>query len=137
MDPRVKYGLTPYALDVFVERATVTNITHFLDPAKPDRYVLISVDPAGGGFLSEEAFIIWLISQGAFALLSGRTVKGHKAGYAFSTVPLMFVVSLLETIRQVQQALRELHVNAAVPGDFQMPKVIVLIEKNYAYGAAV
>ena len=137
VDPRIKYGLTPFAMDAFIERAKVTNLSHFLDPTKPDRYVLISVDPAGGGFLSEEAFIIWIISQGAFALLSGRTVRGHKAGYAFSTVPLMFVVSLLETIRQVQKALRQLHANASIPGEFQMPKVIVLIETDYAYGAAV
>ena len=139
VQPAVGWGVSEETMKGFIKNATVKDMSPYLDCTKDDRYVLISVDPAGGGFLSEEAFVIWLVAQDKFALFSGRSVKGHKATYTFSTVPLMFVVSLLETIQQVQQALMKLHSKSAqqMTTVFKMPEVVVLLETNYAYGAAV
>lgn len=115
------------------------DLKQFLSSTTKSRYVVISVDPAGGGQQSEEAFVVWLVHSDKFALFSGRLVKGHKQGYSFSTIPLMFVVSLLETIRSTRQALRDKQHSIASlrTTPFVMPTVVVLIETNYAYGAAV
>lgn len=88
----------------------IKDIREFLSPEEGDsRYVVVSVDPAGGGFQSQEAFVVWLVNNRRFALFSGRTIRGHKRGYSFATIPLIFIVSLLETIKNTQDALRALH----------------------------
>ena len=95
--------------------------------------------------MSEEAFVVWLVTGDQFALFSGRSVKGHKKGYSFSTIPLVFVASLLETIRQVKTALKALHKGTHTDafghvhdlGAFVMPDVVIVMETNFAYGASV
>ena len=73
------FGINAHDLKALRAVAEVKNLYDFMDPKHP-RYVLISVDPAGGGHLSEEAFVVWLISSNRFALLSGRTVQGNRPG---------------------------------------------------------
>ena len=43
----------------------------YVDPGNPDRYVVVSVDPGGGGVLSDEAFVVFLVAGNDFGLLSG------------------------------------------------------------------
>ena len=136
VNPANAFGVELSHIERFKKQAIMTFTSMFLT-GNADRYVLISVDPAGGGYLSEEAFVIWLIVNDTYALFSGRTVKGHKPGYSYSTVPLMFVVSLLQTIGHAQMSLSELHQFHKLPGTFHMPEVIILLETNFAYGAAV
>ena len=89
---------------------SIKDVKEFLSPQDDDsRYVVVSVDPAGGGFQSQEAFVVWLVNNRRFALFSGRTIRGHKRGYSFATIPLIFIASLLETIKNTQDALRSLH----------------------------
>lgn len=109
----------------------------FLDPSAA-RYVVVSVDPAGGGTLSDEVFIVFLVADDQFGLLSGRAVPSHNQKYGYSMVPLVFVLSLLYTLKSVRELLRTAHRKAKmVDQAFRMPPVIVLIENNFAYGAAV
>lgn len=61
----------------------------------------------------------------------GRTIHGHHRSYPFSTVPLVFVLSLLETVRTVKRLLQTIEPN------FPMPPVLVVMETNFAYGATV
>lgn len=106
---------------------------HFLnlEPNGADRYLVVAVDPAGGGMLSEEAFTVFLVCGARFALVTGRTIQGHHRSYPYSTIPLVFVLSLLETVRTVKYLLRR--EDAA----FVMPPVLVVMENNFAYGATV
>ena len=136
VNPANAFGVELSHIERFKKQAIMTFTSMFLT-GDADRYVLISVDPAGGGYLSEEAFVIWLIVNDTYALFSGRTVKGHKPGYSYSTVPLMFVVSLLQTIGHAQMSLSELHQFHKLPGTFHMPEVIILLETSFVYGAAV
>lgn len=102
-----------------------------------DRYVVISIDPAGGGALSDEVFVVFLVADDQFGLLTARVIPGHNTKYGFSLVPLVFVLSLLRTVREVRQLLRDAHDAAGLPAaDFRMPPVVVVIENNFAYGAA-
>jgi hypothetical protein len=108
----------------------------FLDPAR-QRYVVISVDPAGGGALSDEAMAIFLVADDQFGLLSGRVVPSSNNRYGMAMVPLVFVLSLLHTVREVHAWLKTAHTAAGhPPATFQLPPFLVLIENNYAYGAA-
>ena len=137
VNPASAFGVDRTTIESFKKRVITSFKSTFLDTKAVDRYVLISVDPAGGGYLSEEAFVIWLIVNDTYTLFSGRTVKGHKPGYTYSTVPLMFVVSLLETIARIKTSLSDLHRHYKLSGAFHMPEVIILLETNFAYGAAV
>ena len=70
-------------------------------------------------------------------MLTARTVAGHSARYGFSMIPLVFVASLLQTVRAVRKLLESCHSAAGfAPGSFRLPPVLVLIENNFAYGAA-
>lgn len=158
-DLAATFGVDDARLRSYRRRASLnlcTDDTAFLDPTDPDRYVVVSVDPAGGGELSDEAFVVFLVAGSRIGLLTGRSVPGHNARYGFSMIPLVFVVALLvfprigvvrsdgadawerlHTVRNVQHLLREAHGRCrheAAP--FRMPPVIVLIENNFAYGAA-
>lgn len=96
-----------------------------------DRYVVIAVDTAGGGRQSDEAFAIFLVGGSEFALFTGRIAAGHDVRVPFSTVPLVFVLSLMETIRALHRML------AAQGFGGPLPPVLVVVESNYAYGAAL
>lgn len=50
-----------------------------------DTYVVVSIDPAGGGTLSEEAFVAFLVDGAKFGLLTARLVPGHNERYGFSS----------------------------------------------------
>lgn len=112
-----------------------TRLSPFLDPANPNRYIVVSVDPAGGGVLSDEAFIVFMVADTEFGLLTGRLVPGHSGRYGFAMIPLVFVVALLKTIRGVVRMLREAydasvyvsHVRRQgdVPPPFVVPPVLV------------
>ena len=92
-------------------------------------YVVISIDPAGGGTLSEEAFVVFLVNGGTFGLLTARLIPGHNERYGFSAcgdcitynhrvpmVPLVFVLALRRTILAVRQLL-ENEWRHLLPGD--------------------
>ena len=86
---------------------------------------------------------MWLVAGEHFALLSGLTVPGHRRSLPFSTVPLVFVLALLKLIGRVLDALRRTF-ERTQPTDeygnrlpFVTPPVLVVMETNYAYGAAV
>ena len=135
-DNSTTFGLTPNVLDRFCRRAA-----HVLGPGSPfvdsrneDRYVLVAVDPAAGGVLSDEAFIVFLVAGTEFGLLTGRIVPGHSGRYGFAMIPLVFVVALLQTVRATVRLLRAAHTGDA---PFVMPPVLVLVENNFAYGASV
>lgn len=150
------FGLTEDAFRAFCQRARsdlladdpdTRNISPFLDPRSTDRYVVVSVDPAGGGALSDEAFLVFLVAEGRYGLLTGRIVPGHTGRYGFSMIPLVFVAALLQTIRGVRTLLAEAYARTnfaqrggggggGAPLPFAMPPVLVLIENNFAYGAA-
>lgn len=81
----------------------------FLDRDSPrSRYIVIAVDPAGGGKLSEEAFVVFLVSSNRMVLLGGRVVTGARMGSKFNTIPLRFVLALLQTIKDVKLELPRL-----------------------------
>ena len=127
-------------------------ISPFLDPANTNRYIVISVDPAGGyegclkcpsasGALSDEAFIVFMIANHQYGLLTGRIVSGHNAKYGFSMIPLVFAVALLHTVRGVVRQLRDTYQRSNYGRGsgapvFVVPPVIVLVENNFAYGAS-
>jgi hypothetical protein len=109
----------------------------YLNPAAA-RYVVVAVDTAAGGEHSDEAFVVFLVSGAHFGLLSARIVVGHDRRYAFSTIPLVFVLALLETIRTTRRMLRAAHERSAYRRHaFRFPPVLVVLETNFAYGAAV
>ena len=127
-----EFAVNPAALEQFVRSVNVTDKRSFLTgQGSTARYVVVAVDPAGGGEASEEAFVVFFVSGARFALLTARAIHGHHPAYPFSTVPLVFVIALLETVRSVKLLLQ-----AAIPG-FTMPPVLVVMETNFAYGAAV
>ena len=66
------YRVTPEALKTYARAATIAP-DEFLNPEDPDRYIVVSVDPAAGGILSEEALVVFLVAGARFALLTGRT----------------------------------------------------------------
>ena len=149
-DNAAHFGLRWEDLHAFVRHSarSVTDFGFFDDDQAADRFVIVSVDPAGGGVLSEEAFVVFLVCGGRFGLLTGRMVPGHNQRYGFSMVPLVFVLSLLHTVNAVKGRLEHLHRAALRDGNarrrrgrrlapaFTMPPVLVLIENNFAYGAA-
>ena len=50
---------------------------------------------------------------------------------------MVFVLSLLHTVRSVERLLRDAHARSPhAERPFALPPVIVLIENNFAYGAA-
>lgn len=109
----------------------------FLDP-DADRYVVVSVDPAGGGALSDEVFVVFLIANDQFGLLAGRVAVGQSKRYGFSLIPLSFILALVRTLRSVRAWLQAAHGRSGRPPDaFRMPTVLVVIENNFAYGAAM
>lgn len=109
----------------------------FLDPAR-QRFVVVSIDPAGGGKSSDEVFVVFLVSEGEFGLLTGRIVSGHNQRYPYSMVPLVFILALLKLLRDVRALLQEAHGRWLLRRTpFVMPPIIVLIENNFAYGAAI
>ena len=121
------------ALRRYMEKAQVQPGT-LLDPGVA-RYVVISVDPAGGGSHSKEAFIVWLVAGNHYALLTGRTASGHRRSLPFTTIPMAFVLALMRTIRDVRASLMASLGDGT--GSFTMPPVLIVMETNYAYGAAV
>ena len=81
---------------------------------------------------------MFLVAGERYGLLSARIAAGHDRRYAFSTIPLVYVLALLETVRAVRRVMRAAHERsafAAVP--FVLPPVLVVLETNFAYGAAV
>lgn len=136
----LEFKMTPDVLDAFVANNTVDLERHsdFLDPDKR-RYLVVSIDPAGGGEESEEAFIVFLCVGSTMGLLGGRVVNGRKPNHHFSTIPLSFVLALLDTVRMAQQTLQTAHARSkfAAAKGFVMPTVLVVLETNFAYGAAV
>jgi phage gpG-like protein len=118
------------------DRAPVPDRCPFLQNQE-DRYLVVSIDPAGGGVLSDEVLVVFLIADEQFGLLTARIVPGHHRRYAFSMVPLVFVLSLIRTLVDVKRLLQKAHTKAGLPDDqFRLPPVIVLVENNFAYGAA-
>lgn len=102
--------------------------------ADGDRYIVVAVDTAGGGRRSDEAFAVFLVVGDEFALLSARLAAGHDRRIPFSTVPLVFVLSLMQTVRAVRRMLAaDLPPTAALDA---VP-VLVVVESNFAYGAAL
>lgn len=154
-DNSTAFGLTEDVFADFCRRARcdlraddsdVRGLSPFLDPTNRDRYVVVSVDPAGGGALSDEAFLVFMVTARRFGLLTGRIVAGHTGRYGFSMIPLVFVAALLQTIRGVNALLQQAYRRSAYAhrltqrGEslppFIMPTVLVLIENNFAYGAS-
>lgn len=138
-DPAVEFGVSPEVVDTFTRRAAhmLANDSPYLDPARA-RYVVMSVDPAGGGARSDEAFVVFLVAGNRFGLLTARVVAGHDPAYAFSTVPLAFVLSVLYTLREVRQILYRAHAASVFAAQaFRMPPVLLVVENNFGYGAAV
>jgi hypothetical protein len=119
------FGVTLGSLSTFVSRASQSPAAFFASPGR--RYIVVAVDPAAGGVASEEVFAVFAVCGDKMALLTMRKVRGHDVRYDMATLPLVFVVSLLETIRAVRDML------SLVP----TPPFLVVIENNFAYGAAV
>lgn len=123
---------------VSTEQPTICLFGHiaiFWNPR--DRYVVISVDPAGGGALSDEVFVVFLIADDQCGLLTARVVPGQNEKIGFSMIPLVFIISLLKTIVQVKECLQRAHSKVkwgSVPPIFKMPPVLVLIEPARFHG---
>lgn len=140
---RIWFQLDVSVLQRYADRCAVDPIT-FLDD-RTLRYVVVSVDPAGGGVQSQEAFVVWLVAGDRFALLTGRTASGHRPSIPFTTIPLSFVLALLRLLRDVRSLLlASFHAVGKVDmygnqrtEPFVMPPVLVVMETNFAYGAAV
>ena len=75
VDPANAFGVHLTTIENFKKRAITSFKSTFLD-TNADRYVLISVDPAGGGYLSEEAFVIWLIVNDTYTLFQDGLSRG-------------------------------------------------------------
>lgn len=130
------YGLSTHVLDEYIRKSTESLVAeHWL--VGKDRYLVVSVDPAAGGVNSEEAFTVFLVSGSRIALLSGRIVVGKTPDVPFSVIPLSFVIALLDTVRKCKRLLQNAHEALSPPVVFQMPRVLVVVEANFAYGAAV
>jgi len=131
-DPVGEFKVDLPAVRRFAERATLVTDADLLPWLHPDNdavnHVVVSVDPAGGGVLSDEAFVVFLVHSNRFALLGARLVRGHDRSLKFSSLPTVFVLSLLATIESVQTMLRETlrSINAQLV--FKMPRVVLLIE---------
>ena len=135
-DPEAFFGLTPAAVEEYAQRAEESFVDFYLRTGtRRSSYLVVAVDPAGGGSRSEEAFVVFLVTGDRFALLTARTVQGHDRAYDFSTVPLVFVLALIETVRAVRGML--LAAAARSRTEFRLPPVLVVMESNFAYGAAV
>lgn len=131
-NPKLTYRMTDDQLQRYVAQSSVSLRT-FLKPGQ-DHYVVIAVDPSAGGVNSEEAFTVFLTSGADIALLSGRVVSGRSPDVHFSMLPLTFVLALLDTVKKCRRLLQSEHATAS---HFQMPPVLVVVETNFAYGAAV
>lgn len=95
--------------------------------------MVISIDPAGGGQLSDEVFVVFMVADDQSGLLTARVVPGHNREFhGFSLVPIVFVISLLHTIVQVRDLLKRAHHsarwNSTPKPKFSLPPVLVLIE---------
>lgn len=117
--------------------APLAGSSEFLDPAA-ERFIVVAIDTAGGGPLSDEALAVYVVAGERFALLTARVVSLRDERYAVSAVPLVYVLALLETLRTVQRYLRAAQ-DASDFGrlPFRLPTVLVVLESNFAYGAAV
>lgn len=108
----------------------------FLDPdGGRARYVVIAIDPAAGGKESEEAFVIFLVSGTHIALFGGRIVSAKEPGTAANVIPLRFVLALFDTVKKLATELRQIF--DVPPGSTYFPSVLVVLETNFAYGAAI
>ena len=135
-NPVRTYGLSNLVLDEYIRTSTETLVAERWLVGK-DRYLVVSVDPAAGGVNSEEAFTVFLVSGPQIALLSGRIVVGKTSDVPFSVIPLSFVLALLDTVKKCKRLLQTAHEALSPPVVFQMPRVLVVVEANFAYGAAV
>jgi hypothetical protein len=138
-NPAVEFGVDRAAVRAYAaaQRVELVGNSVYLDPQK-QRYVVVSVDTSAGGAHSDEAFAVFLVAAGRYGLLTARTVVGHDPRYAFSTLPLIYVLALLETLRAVRRLLRRAHAASAFAAQpFRFPRVLVVLESNFAYGAAV
>ena len=135
------FKLDATVVDQYVDKARhILNAkSQFLNPdPSVRRYILIAVDPAGGGTLSDEAVAVFIIANNEFGLFTGCLLEPHHKDFPFSVVPTVFLLGLLAMVRAVKAALKKLHLAAGLASDtFQMPPVLVLLENNFAYGAAV
>jgi hypothetical protein len=133
------FDVTPDVVEGYVNqsRHTLDGNSRFIDPTV-QRYILIAVDPAGGGLLSDEALVVFLIANDRFGLFTGCLLEAHHINISFSVVPTVFLLGLLTMVRSVKASLRQLHHDAGFPtASFIMPPVLVLLENNFAYGAAI
>ena len=93
-DPVTFFGLPPTeVLGAYPRRAAhalwargqslwdhpTTETAFFLDPRR-DRYVIVSVDPAGGGTLSDEVFVVFLVTDNQFGLFTANAFAGQSHG---------------------------------------------------------
>ena len=132
--PDVHFDVSLDRVKQYADRAQTT-AERFLRDRRGAKYLVVAVDPAGGGELSEEAFVVFLVAGDQIALVTARAIRGHDARYDYSTVPLVFVLALLETVRCVKAMLVEEY--RRLQTEFVMPPVLVVMETNFAYGAAV
>ena len=80
---------------------------------------------------------VFLVADDQFGLLTAQTVSGHPPARRILVIPLVFVPSLLTGLGRVRDLLERVHGRARLSAPFVMPPVIVVIENNFAYGAAV
>ena len=108
----------------------------FLEPdGQHARYVVIAIDPAAGGKESEEAFVIFLVSGTHIALFGGRIISAKEPGTVANVIPLRFVLALLDTVKKLVGELRQIF--GVSPSSTYFPSVLVVLETNFAYGAAI
>ena len=96
---------------------------------------MLSIDPAAGGEESEEVFVIFLIRSQEIALFGSRIVSATDRNISFTVIPFRFVVALLQTIKDLKAKLFSLFKSATY--DLKLPPILIVIETNFAYGAAV
>ena len=133
------FDMTPANVAAYVGRSlhTMNAQSIFLQPGV-HRYILMAVDPAGGGKQSDEALIVFLIANNQFGLLTGCLLGAYHRDFPFSVVPMVFLLGLLGMVRAVKAELFRMHRVAGFSDQsFVMPSVLVLLENNFAYGAAV
>jgi hypothetical protein len=92
----------------------------------------------GRGSLSDEALAVFIIANNQFGLLSGCLLAAHHRDFPFSVVPMIFLLGLLAMVRAVKAELFRMHRAAGFSDQaFEMPTVLILLENNFGYGAAV
>ena len=133
------FNVTPEKVEAYIALAshTMNAESVFLKPGI-HRYILLAVDPAGGGKRSDEAVVVFIIANNQYGLLTGCLLGAHHPEFPFSVVPMVFLLGLLTAVRAVKAELFRMHRAAGFPdAAFVMPPVLVLLENNFAYGAAV